>query len=254
MTKNRFSYAERSLGSLVTKRLSPPLQRKARLAVPMALYMLFYLTSFMVIESWNRLHYTVIHTVVDDMIPFCELFIIPYLLWFLYVSVFTLCMLFTDEKSYHEICTNLAIGMTVFIIVSAIFPNILFLRPQVMPRDNVLTRLCAALYAIDTPTNVTPSIHVYNSIAVMVAAVKTNAKPFRSWYMKIAMALMGLSIILATMFIKQHSFSDVVIATGLSLCSYILVYKLGFVFIPQEGIRFRNRKVRRRVRKGALSA
>jgi membrane-associated phospholipid phosphatase len=72
--------------------------------------------------------------------------------------------------------------------------------------------------------------------------------------MKIAMALMGLSIILATMFIKQHSFSDVVIATGLSLCSYILVYKLGFVFIPQEGIRFRNRKVRRRVRKGALSA
>ena len=31
------------------------------------------------------------------------------------------------------------------------------------------------------------------------------------------------------MFIKQHSFSDVVLATWLAIVSYILVYKLGFV-------------------------
>lgn len=254
MTRNRISSAERQHGSLAIRRLSPAQARKMRLAAPMVLYMLFYLVSFAVIESWNRLHYTVIHTVVDDKIPFCELFIIPYLLWFVYVSGFTLCMLFTDEKSYHEICTNLVIGMTVFLIVSAVFPNILFLRPQTMPRDNLLTRLCGILYAIDTPTNVTPSIHVYNSIAVMIAAVRTNARPFRSWRSKNAMALLGLSIILATMFLKQHSFSDVLIATGLSLSSYILIYKLGFVIIPNEGVRFRNRKVRRRVRRGALSA
>lgn len=250
MTNNRYSYAGKPHGSLVTRRLSPQIQRKLRLAVPMVLYMLFYCAGFLVIENWNRLHYTVIHTVVDDMIPFCEWFIIPYLLWFLYVSGFTIYMLFTDEKSYHEICTYLAIGMTVFLVVSAVFPNILFLRPQTMPRDNVLTRICGILYAADTPTNVTPSIHVYNSIAVMIAAVRTDAKLFRSWFSKAAMAAIGLSIILATMFLKQHSFSDVVIATGLALCCYILVYKLEFVFIPEHGIRFRGRSVRRR----ALSA
>lgn len=254
MTNNRYSYAGKPHGSLVTRRLSPQIQRKLRLAVPMVLYMLFYCAGFLVIENWNRLHYTVIHTVVDDMIPFCEWFIIPYLLWFLYVSGFTIYMLFTDEKSYHEICTYLAIGMTVFLVVSAVFPNILFLRPQTMPRDNVLTRICGILYAADTPTNVTPSIHVYNSIAVMIAAVRTDAKLFRSWFSKAAMAAIGLSIILATMFLKQHSFSDVVIATGLALCCYILVYKLEFVFIPEHGIRFRGRSVRRRARRRALSA
>lgn len=254
MTNNRYSYAGKPHGSLVTRRLSPRLQRKLRLAVPMVLYMLFYCAGFLVIENWNRLHYTVIHTVVDDMIPFCEWFIIPYLLWFLYVSGFTIYMLFTDEKSYHEICTYLAIGMTVFLVVSAVFPNILFLRPQTMPRDNVLTRICGILYAADTPTNVTPSIHVYNSIAVMIAAVRTDAKLFRSWFSKAVMAAIGLSIILATMFLKQHSFSDVVIATGLALCCYILVYKLEFVFIPEHGIRFRGRSVRRRARRRALSA
>lgn len=254
MTNNRYSYAGKPHGSLVTRRLSPQIRRKLRLAVPMVLYMLFYCAGFLVIENWNRLHYTVIHTVVDDMIPFCEWFIIPYLLWFLYVSGFTIYMLFTDEKSYHEICTYLAIGMTVFLVVSAVFPNILFLRPQTMPRDNVLTRICGILYAADTPTNVTPSIHVYNSIAVMIAAVRTDAKLFRSWFSKAAMAALGLSIILATMFLKQHSFSDVVIATGLALCCYILVYKLEFVFIPEHGIRFRGRSVRRRAGRRALSA
>ena len=254
MTNNRYSYAGKPHGSLVTRRLSPQIQRKLRLAVPMVLYMLFYCAGFLVIENWNRLHYTVIHTVVDDMIPFCEWFIIPYLLWFLYVSGFTIYMLFTDEKSYHEICTYLAIGMTVFLVVSAVFPNILFLRPQTRPRDNVLTRICGILYAADTPTNVTPSIHVYNSIAVMIAAVRTDAKLFRSWFSKAVMAALGLSIILATMFLKQHSFSDVVIATGLALCCYILVYKLEFVFIPEHGIRFRGRSVRRRARRRALSA
>jgi len=254
MTNNRYSYAGKPHGSLVTRRLSPQIQRKLRLAVPMVLYMLFYCAGFLVIENWNRLHYTVIHTVVDDMIPFCEWFVIPYLLWFLYVSGFTLYMLFTDEKSYHEICTYLAIGMTVFLVVSAVFPNILFLRPQTMPRDNVLTRICGILYAADTPTNVTPSIHVYNSIAVMIAAVRTDAKLFRSWLSKTAMAAAGFSIILATMFLKQHSFSDVVIATGLALCSYILVYKMEFVFNPEKSHRLRERNVRKRAGRRALSA
>ncbi len=207
------------------------LYEKARIAVPMILYMVFYGVTFVLTENWNRLHYTVIHTAVDDRIPFCEVFIIPYLLWFAYVTGFTVYMLMQDEKSYHEVCTFLAIGMTVFLVVSIFFPNILFLRPESMPRDNILTRLCAALYAVDTPTNVTPSIHVYNSISVMIAVWKTDAKLMRSKAVKVFMTALGFSIILATMFLKQHSFSDVVIAAGLSIFSYILVYRMGFLFI-----------------------
>ena len=104
------------------------LYKKSRIGIPMALYMVFYCVTFVLTENWNRLHYTVIHTAVDDRIPFCEIFIIPYLLWFVYMTGFTLYMLMQDEKSYHEVCTFLVIGMTVFLVVSIFFPNILFLR------------------------------------------------------------------------------------------------------------------------------
>ena len=59
--------------------------KKLRTVRPMFLYMVAYLVSFGLIEQWNRLHYTVIHTVVDDMIPFSPVFVIPYILWFPYV-------------------------------------------------------------------------------------------------------------------------------------------------------------------------
>ena len=70
-------------------------------------------------------------------------------------------MFLQDEKSYHEVCTFLVIGMTLFLAVSVVFPNILFLRPETPPRNNIFTYMCERLFAIDTPTNVTPSIHVY---------------------------------------------------------------------------------------------
>ena len=202
--------------------LTPAVMYKVRLAVPMALYVLFYCVSFL---------------------PFCEWFVIPYLLWFAYVCGFTFYMFLHDEERYHEIGTFLAIGMTVFLAVSVCFPNILYLRPDTMPRNNILTYLCERLYAVDTPTNVTPSIHVYNSIAVMITVWYTKAGIFRHLWSKIAITVQGLSIILATMFIKQHSFSDVVIATGLALFSYILVFKLGFVAVGKK----RRKEVRRSV-------
>lgn len=218
-------------------------RHKARVATPMAAYMVFYFVTFALIENWNRLHYTVIHTTVDDMIPFCEFFIIPYLLWFIYVCGFTLYMLAQDEKSYHEVCTFLVIGMTAFLAVSMVFPNILFLRPDTVPGNGICSYLCERLYAIDTPTNVTPSIHVYNSLCVMIAVWRTQAGKMRSTVVKILMTALGFSIILATMFLKQHSFSDVLIASGLAFFSYILIYKMGFVFAGRK----RRRTVRESV-------
>ena len=46
--------------------------RKIRIAMPMCVFMAAYLGIFLLIENWNRLHYTVIHMAADDVIPFCE--------------------------------------------------------------------------------------------------------------------------------------------------------------------------------------
>ena len=44
----------------------------------------FYMISFMLVEKISTETH-LIHSFVDDLIPFCEYFIIPYMLWFLVV-------------------------------------------------------------------------------------------------------------------------------------------------------------------------
>ena len=232
--RNQIRNSGYGFGPLAGKSTQEIIRYKMKVALPMALYGVFYLVSFALIENRNCLRYTVIHTAVDDMIPFCEVFIIPYLLWFVYAFGFTFYLFMTDEKSYHEAATFLVIGMTVFLAVSVFFPNILLLRPETMPRHNFLTYLCERLYAIDTPTNVTPSIHVYNSLCVMIAVWHTDAKLVQTKARKLFMTFFGFLIILSTMFLKQHSFSDVLIATGFALFSYILVYRMGYVFVGSK--------------------
>ena len=58
------------------------------------------------------------------------------------------------------------IGMTLFIVVSVVYPNELRLRPAGFDHDDIFTRLIINLYRTDNPTNVAPSIHVYNSLAI----------------------------------------------------------------------------------------
>ena len=212
-------------------------------ARPMLLFTAVYLTVFFLIERWNRLHFTVIHMAADDVIPFCEIFILPYLAWFFYVALYTVYLLIADEENYHKTATYLAVGMGAFLFISIVFPNIHFLRPEVMPRQNVFTDLVQMIYSSDTPTNLTPSIHVYNSIAIMIAVVHTNTEFMkRSRIVKGLLLLQGVLIILSTMFIKQHSVSDVLVAFALSAMIYVLVYRLDFVYSPVRS----SGKVRRR--------
>ena len=50
------------------------------------LYFCIYFPWFHHLERTVTTHFHVIHTALDDLIPFCEYFIVPYLLWFGYVA------------------------------------------------------------------------------------------------------------------------------------------------------------------------
>ena len=55
------------------------------LAAPALIYAALYMVWFMALEKHTFSHYSIIHTAVDDLIPFNEIFVIPYYTWFLYV-------------------------------------------------------------------------------------------------------------------------------------------------------------------------
>ncbi len=197
------------------------------LATPILIYAPFYMIWFVYLEHHTFAHYSVIHTAVDDLIPFTEVFVIPYYTWFLYVSVTLLFFLFSlDLEDYYKNFIFLATGMTVFLVISTLFPNMHMLRPAVMPRDNVFTSLVQVIYSHDTSANLWPSIHVYNSIGTMIAVHRSRRFNRLG---KIISDIIGTSIILSTMFIKQHSVYDVITAFIMAIIFYIMFYHTGML-------------------------
>ena len=217
------------------------------------LYFIIYLAWFMFLEQHVTTHFHVIHMDIDDYIPFCEFFIVPYLLWFPYIAVVILYMGFRDKKEYFNLCAFLFTGMTLFLIISTVFPNGHFLRPTVYERDNIFTQLCTMLYSTDTATNLFPSIHVYNSIGVHLA-IANSEKTKHNKPVRLASGILMVSIILSTVFLKQHSMFDVLTAFLTAGIVYLVVYaknwekvkkiaKVTVMYIRRQRLKLRRRFV-----------
>lgn len=207
------------------------------------LYFLIYLPWFGHLEKTVTTHFHVIHTALDDYIPFCEYFIVPYLLWFGYVAWGLGYFYFKNKDEYFRLCTMLFTGMTVFLIVSTIYPNGHYLRPTAFARDNIFVDMVRWLYATDTATNLFPSIHVYNSIAINAAVWHCdNFKENK--VMRYGSAILMTSIILSTMFLKQHSVFDVATGIAMAVFMYGFVYANNPIRIPARQQRYQ-RKLRR---------
>ena len=189
------------------------------------LYIFIYLPWFFYLEKHITTDYHLIHTAIDDKIPFIEYFIVPYTLWFLFIAVTVGYFFFFGEKSeFYRLIILLFSGMTIFLIISTIYPNGLQLRPETFTRDNIFVDMVKQLYAVDTSTNVLPSIHVYNSLGAYIAVSHCNKLKQHRW-IQILTLLLTISIILSTMFLKQHSIIDVVAAFFMAGILYIIVYK-----------------------------
>lgn len=214
-------------------------------AIPLLIYAVIYLSWFVYLENSVKRPENLIHMKLDDMIPFCEIFVIPYFLWFAYVSSVVLYLFFKNRQDYYRNCVFLFTGMTIFLLVSTLWPNGHHLRPYIMPRDNIFTHMVSRLYSVDTPTNLWPSIHVYNSLGAHFAVIK-NRKLCKNKPIHIASFTLCVSIILSTVFIKQHSVFDVLTAFLMAAVMYIVVYGYDIVTVYQHhriGIHRRIRQV-----------
>lgn len=185
-----------------------------------------YMALFFYLENRHVDSYHIIHTALDDRIPFCEYFIIPYLLWFPYMLLAILFFIFknNDKQEYYRLTKNLCMGMGLFLVISFIYPNGHHLRPIYFERDNLFVNLVKILYQSDTSTNILPSIHVFNSLAIHMAVYNCKSlQKHRS--IRIGSLILTISIVLSTMFLKQHSVIDVFMGTGLALIGYVFFYR-----------------------------
>lgn len=182
-----------------------------------------YMTAFFFMEARNvPIH--IIHTKWDDLIPFCEYFIIPYIIWYAYVCGTVLYLGLTNKnmQEYNHFIANMILGMVIFVITSLVYPNGQNLRPDIVV-DGFFTWAVDLLYKVDTSTNILPSLHVFASVACDIALCRDpRFKKHLSWQWM--SHILMIFICLSTMFLKQHSVIDVVAALLCNITFYPLVY------------------------------
>lgn len=223
---------------------------KYKHGIPLALYGAVYLLWFILLEQRKTTDYMVVHMNIDDYIPFCEVFVVPYLLWFVYVPAVLLYLFFRNREDYWKNVVFLCTGMTVFLIISTFIPNIHHLRLRQFPRENVFTWIIGLLWKTDTPTNLFPSIHVFNSLGAHFAVISNEKLSANKWIRRGSL-LLCVSIIFSTMLIKQHSMFDVLTAFIMSAVMYAVVYSYDMVTVWKYRYHYQQAKrARKRARMG----
>ncbi len=178
------------------------------------LYMPLYLLVFAFLELFPAKVYHMIYCPLDQLIPTIPLFFIPYAFWWLlFPGALLYFLVWGRREDFLKLCFILFGGYTFCLIVYFVYPNGIDIRTPLTGSD-----LCSAairiLRAGDPPQNVCPSMHVSSTMAILLTVLECH--DVSRWW-KRGIAVISVLILLATMFIKQHSVVDVVLGILLSL-------------------------------------
>ncbi len=164
---------------------------------------------------------TPVHCALDDIVPFCEWFIIPYVLWYVLVAGSLLYFLLYHIEGFKKLQTYIIITQVVAMAAYILFPTRQDLRPEVFARDNLATRLTGLIYSLDTNTGVCPSLHVGYSLGIASAWLREKNV---AWPWKCFVVIFVILVCLSVTFVKQHSVVDIFAAIPMCLLAEILVY------------------------------
>ena len=174
---------------------------------------------FLFVERLSPItRYFPIYCTLDDLIPFCEFFLLPYLFWFIYLVGMHIYTLLYDIAAFQRMMKFIIISYSVTMLIYFIFPTCQELRPSEFVRDNLFTRFLFYFYQFDTNTNVCPSIHVIGTAAVWCTSRTIQRFQTPAW--RFAFGTAAFLICISTVFLKQHSIVDILAAIPICLIAY----------------------------------
>lgn len=180
-------------------------------------FALYFLTERLIPPQ--RCH--VIHSPLDDIIPFCEAFVIFYILWYVLIAGSLGYFLLYSVDSFQKLQSYIIITQLLATAVFVLWPSRQELRPAVFPRQNLLTDMLGVLYKLDTPTGVFPSLHV--AVSVGIASTWLRHRQVHLW-VRAAVTLLCVGVCLSVAFVKQHSVLDIAAAVPVCLVAEYLVF------------------------------
>jgi membrane-associated phospholipid phosphatase len=189
----------------------------------MMAYLPIHFAWFLILKATITTNYFPMHCALDDLIPFCAGFVFPYLSWFLYMIFTGLYFLLKDEESFEHFMLSLILGFFTCTLICSVFPNGQDLRPTSYA-GNFAAQLVKLVQEQDTNKTVFPSMHIVGALSSAVAIATSKTLRNKKWLQFLSWTLC-VAIMLATVFIKQHSALDVF--GGMAVCAvvFFVVYK-----------------------------
>lgn len=185
---------------------------------PILLFWPAFLLRYLLLEQVHpSKHFISVFSPLDPLIPFQESFLIFYALWYFLIVGMHLYTLCREPEAFLKYSRFLLFAFTVSTVTFLAFPTCQNLRPETYPRENVLTDLVIALHRMDTNTNVCPSEHVIGAVGAYLAAMHC---PTISKLGKGTLLILTILICCSTVFLKQHSVTDIAAAMPVVLVSY----------------------------------
>lgn len=180
-------------------------------------YWFVYLIWFFTLDALVQDPKYIIHSPLDDYIPFNEWFVFPYCSWFVLLALVLALLWWNDTPSYDRLCLSMFSGMSLCLILYMLFPNGLQLRPDpaTLGRDNPALWLMRLLWAADSSNNVCPSIHC-QSTGCMALAMWYSSLAYRHRWVRPVTAVWAAAICASTLFTKQHAVADVVMGLAVA--------------------------------------
>lgn len=181
-----------------------------------------YFISYFLTENlipWENCHS--IHCWLDDVIPFCEYFVIPYVGWYFLIAGSLLYFALYNPEHFKTMMKFIIVTQVVATIVYIVFPNRQDLRPEMFERNNIFTAIVNLLYTADTSTNVCPSLHVAYSLGIASTWLK---EPSASRRCKALLTGFCVLICISVAFVKQHSVVDIFAALPVGVLAEWITY------------------------------
>lgn len=180
-------------------------------------FLLYFLTENLIpVENCH-----VIHCALDDLIPFHEFFVLFYVGWYVLIVISLGYFLLYSVQSFKNLQTYIIITQILAMMVYILYPSRQDLRPEVFPRENILTWLMGLIYSFDTNTGVFPSLHVAYSMGIASTWLREkSAGPLA----KTIVTVFSLMVCISVAFVKQHSVLDIVGAIPICLVAEWFVF------------------------------
>ena len=163
-----------------------------------------------------------VHCRLDDVIPFCEYFVIPYVGWYLLIAGSLLYFALYNPDNFKNMMKFIIVTQVVAMAIYIIFPNRQDLRPTEFVRDNIFTKIVGLLYTFDTSTNVCPSLHVAYSIGIASTWLKEKSA---SVGCKVFICVFCFFVCISVAFVKQHSVVDIFVALPMCLLAEWIAFR-----------------------------